>query len=587
VYVCRLCGYANQENARFCNQCGAAINTSVPTGLLPSQTLLREDRYCILETVGKGGMGAVYRALDLRLSKRVVAIKEMSQSGLSGQDLQRAIANFMREAELLAHLKHPGLPDIYEQFEESGRRYLVMEFIEGETLEQQLTVLQKQGRLLTLEQVLAIGRQVAVVLDYLHSSQPPIIFRDLKPANIMLNGRGQTYLIDFGIARFFKPGQIKDTVALGSPGYAPPEQYRQATSPRSDIYSFGATLYQMLTGVDPSQTPFFFPPFSTPIPALEQFVRSMVSLDERRRPSSMHAVRRALERIAQSGNARPPGVSHASARKGQRTPMVAATPSARMSVYVMVADCQQDQRLWQDMNGQLRSLLDGFSKVEISEGIQPGEDLLRGRLRAIDEARLTLLLLSEDFLASPTCMAVANRALDRAETGDASVLIVMMRPCDLGEGRLSQVKVVPRDGAIAHLSRYAQEQRILETAKIIRVLLVTVMMQKRVTGPMNLLQWLLWQLYGNGHVTCPYFQIGHYVIRHVRPSGLAGILTHLLDVQKDRVMGEYLIGPLRCADLTYLLHILDPAISDPEGIWGIALRNHPHKTSMKGLHHQR
>jgi tRNA A-37 threonylcarbamoyl transferase component Bud32 len=568
VPVCSVCGYANQANARFCNQCGTRISQSTPTGLLPLQTLLRGGRYRILETVGKGGMGAVYKALDLQLSRRVVAIKEMSQSGLTGQDLQNAIATFTREAEILAHLKHPSLPHIYEQFEEGERRYLVMEFIEGETLEHQLTILQQQGRLLPIAQVLDIGLQMCAVLSYLHTNQPPIIFRDLKPANIMLSPQHQVYLIDFGIARFFKPGQVRDTVALGSPGYAPPEQYRQATSPRSDIYSLGATLYQMLTGIDPSQTPFFFPPFSINIPALEALVRSMVALDEKQRPASMRVVQKALERVDPSGKVHQPVRDR---RQAHHAPVA---PSPQIGVYAVVAACAQDQQIWHGIHDQLHALLDGFTDVQISEGLEPGEDPVHGRLRAVDSARLTLLLLSPDFLAAPDCMAAAARALDRSNAQDASVLAIMLRPCDLEGTRLARVKIVPED-AIAHLSRYAQEQRILETARVIRKQLIMLMMKGHTTGPMNLLQWLLWQLYGNGRTTCPYFQIGPYAIRHVRPCGLAGILLHLLDMQKDRMVREYLIGPLRCPDLTYLLQVIAPSTTDPESVQGIAFRNHP------------
>jgi hypothetical protein len=194
----------------------------------------------------------------------------------------------------------------------------------------------------------------------------------------------------------------------------------------------------------------------------------------------------------------------------------------------------------------------------------------------VDGAGLILLLLSDDFLRSPDCMAAADRALDRLDAREAAVLAVMLRPCDLGSSRLTQVRIVPED-AITHLSRYAQEQRILETAKVIRKLLVTLMMQGRTTGPMNLLQWLLWQLYGNGRTSCPYFQMGRYALKHVRPSGLAGILTQLFDLPKERLLGEFLISSLRCADLTSLMRILAPLITDPEDVQGIASRHDPLK----------
>src|SRR5881227_3207606 len=133
-----------------------------------------------------------------------------------------------------------------------------MDFIAGDTLEDYLD---QFGPSFSVEIVLEIGLQLCTVLDYLHSHQPPIIFRDLKPANIMRTADNHVYLIDFGIARHFKPGKAKDTIPLGSMGYAAPEQFGKAqTNPQTDIYGLGATLHQLLTGDDPSLTPFRFEP---------------------------------------------------------------------------------------------------------------------------------------------------------------------------------------------------------------------------------------------------------------------------------------------------------------------------------------
>ena len=299
MIACSSCGKENQVHARFCNWCGATMTSGSLTGRLPSQTLLNRGRYLITKLLGQGRMGAVYRAVDTQAQQRVVAVKEMSQSGLSRQELQEAITSFTHEASLLAHLSHPSLPRIYQQFEENGRRYLVMDFIEGITLEEHRSTYQRQGKRIPLLSLLDIAIQLCSVLDYLHMQRPPIIFRDLKPDNIMLTPKGQAYLIDFGIARLFKPDQAKDTIALGSPGYASPEQYHKATSPRSDIYSLGAVLHQLLTGDDPSQTPFQFKPFSVNLPPLENLVMSMVQMDELDRPTSMKHVRSILQPLAQ------------------------------------------------------------------------------------------------------------------------------------------------------------------------------------------------------------------------------------------------------------------------------------------------
>jgi serine/threonine protein kinase len=136
---------------------------------------------------------------------------------------------------------------------------VLMDFIEGETLEEYLQK-QPEGHL-SVKETLGIGIQLCTVLAYLHNRQPPVIFRDLKPSNIMLTPEENLYLIDFGIARHFKPGQKKDTIALGSPGYAAPEQYGKGqTTPQSDIFSLGAILHHLLSGNDPSQSPFVFAP---------------------------------------------------------------------------------------------------------------------------------------------------------------------------------------------------------------------------------------------------------------------------------------------------------------------------------------
>jgi tetratricopeptide (TPR) repeat protein len=246
-------------------------------------------------------MGAVYKALDTRFNNRPVAVKEMSSAGLSETRIKDAEAAFERESHLLADLLHPNLPRIYDHFTENERSYLVMDFIVGETLEDYLE--RAQGNPIPLDQVLAWGIELCDVLSYLHNHQPPIIFRDLKPSNVMISN-GHIFLIDFGIARIFKPGQSHDTVALGSPGYAAPEQYGKAQStPRSDIYSLGALMHCLLTGVDPSEQPFFFRPASELNPAvspeLDQLLGRMLAMDSEHRPASAQEVSEVLQRVQQ------------------------------------------------------------------------------------------------------------------------------------------------------------------------------------------------------------------------------------------------------------------------------------------------
>lgn len=304
---CDACGGANRAQATFCCLCGKMLRTSytplpstyIQTGLLPASHLLKQ-RYRVVAQVGKGGFGAVYKAVDMQFANRVVAVKEMSQQNLSQQELQEATSAFKNEALLLAGLLHPNLPRIYEQFAEVGRWYLVMDFIEGETLEEYL--FKVPGGKLSVDKVLSVGLQLCTVLEYLHNRQPPVIFRDLKPANIMLTPLGHIYLIDFGIARHFKPGQSKDTSALGSTGYAAPEQYgKSQTTPRADIYALGATLHELLTGLSPADSPFTFAPLrllAAPGHAeLEQLIAQMVTVDANKRPANATLVRQALEHI--------------------------------------------------------------------------------------------------------------------------------------------------------------------------------------------------------------------------------------------------------------------------------------------------
>jgi tRNA A-37 threonylcarbamoyl transferase component Bud32 len=294
---CATCGAANPPDAVSCFACGNPP-LAAPPGANPGSGILLKQRYRLLAQIGKGGFGAVYRAEDTELGDRKVAIKEMSQRGLAPEELQEAMQNFRQEALLLAGLTHPNLPRIYEQFSEGGHWYLVMDFIEGETLETHLN--QAPGGRLPVPEVLKIAIQLCTVLDYLHTRQPPIIFRDLKPANIMLAPGGHLYLIDFGIARHFKPGQTRDTVAFGSAGYAAPEQYGKAqTTTRSDIYSLGATLHHLLSGHDPSDTPFVFAPLHLAEPAgLEALIMQMLEADQTKRPASMALIQHDLERMA-------------------------------------------------------------------------------------------------------------------------------------------------------------------------------------------------------------------------------------------------------------------------------------------------
>lgn len=276
------------------------------THALEPGTLL-QDRYRIVDAVGRGGMGAVYRAQDTRLDT-VVAVKELLEQPGNPEQQELAVTQFKREARFLGQLSHPNLPKVTDYFVDGGRLYLVMEFIHGETLE---TILRRnEGRPLPLDRVLDWAIQLADVLSYLHGQDPPIVFRDLKPANIMLTDSGTIKLIDFGIARRFDVTATKDTLLYGSPGYSPPEQYgRSQTDPRADIYAFGATLHHLLTGRDPAPTPFKFPSVCTfnpqVPPELDEFILRCVRIDPAERIGSAAEALQILTQIRAERSAAP------------------------------------------------------------------------------------------------------------------------------------------------------------------------------------------------------------------------------------------------------------------------------------------
>jgi eukaryotic-like serine/threonine-protein kinase len=293
---CTQCGAANPSQAKFCFSCGQEVREHVQTeqpGQLKPGDMLKQ-RYKVLSQIGQGGFGAVYKAEDEELGQRLLAVKEMSQQSLNSQEIGASVGAFKREALMLARLRHQHLPRIYDHFSENERWYLLMDYIEGETLEDRFE--KSRDGSLPLVMALNIAEQLCDVLEYLHTRQPPIIFRDLKPANVILTPEGHLFLIDFGIARHFKPGQAKDTIAFGSPGYAPPEQYGKAqTTPRADIYSLGAILHQMLTGDDPSLSPFRFSPLATKDQDLRQLVAQMLEINEKDRPKSIAEVKLRLQ----------------------------------------------------------------------------------------------------------------------------------------------------------------------------------------------------------------------------------------------------------------------------------------------------
>lgn len=215
------------------------------------------ERYQIQDVVGVGGMGSVYRARDLHFPNvvKLVAVKEMINQAPDPLVRQTIVNNFEREANILVTLNHPSIPKIYDFFTQEEKSYLVLEFVNGHDLE---AILKKSPDPIREDQVILWAIEICDVLEYLHTHKPePIIFRDVKPSNIMINSSNHVILVDFGIAKMFKTGQ-KGTM-IGTEGYSPPEQYRGEATLQTDIYALGATMHHLLTHSDPRlEAPFSF-----------------------------------------------------------------------------------------------------------------------------------------------------------------------------------------------------------------------------------------------------------------------------------------------------------------------------------------
>lgn len=204
-----------------------------------------DGKYEVLREIGRGGMSVVYLAMDTHLNKQW-AVKEIRKKG-SGKNDEIVVNSLLAEANMMKRLDHPALPRIVDIIDNGVTIYVVMDYIEGESLDKILLEYGAQPE----EKVINWAMQIADALSYLHGQKPPIIYRDMKPANVMLKPEGNIKIIDFGIAREYKEMNLADTTVLGTKGYAPPEQYSGQTDPRSDIFALGMTMHHLLTGVDP------------------------------------------------------------------------------------------------------------------------------------------------------------------------------------------------------------------------------------------------------------------------------------------------------------------------------------------------
>lgn len=300
--------------------------------MLASGEILNK-RFIINRALGEGSYGRVYLAGDLQVRDAEWAVKETLEGEMDEEERESAIDLFEREASLLSRLNHTGIPKVVDHFSQGAAHYLVMEFIEGETLEARM----KNGRPCEKE-VLEWALKICDILEYLHNLNPPLIFRDLKPSNIMLTARGRVILIDFGIARFFNPRKVKDTHILGTPGFAPPEQYGLGQSDRrSDIYSLGATIYHLLCGKDLADFNFRIPPLSQFAPGssreLERIAGRCLQSDPPSRYQDIASLKEDLMAIRDTvrGKHSPPLATTASSRQTQAQ---AATPLVKKQAQV-------------------------------------------------------------------------------------------------------------------------------------------------------------------------------------------------------------------------------------------------------------
>ena len=300
-------GGANLDNQRRTHNLSEPSLPRKPTDHLQPGVIL-VNRYAVQSVVGIGGMGAVYCARDLHfpnVDKRV-AVKEMINLARDPIIHDTIVRNFEREANILATLNHPSIPRIYDYFSQDDRSYLIIEFIEGQDLE---AILSDSKEFLPEAQVVNWAIELCDVISYLHNNKPePIIFRDIKPSNIMVNNHGHIQLVDFGIARTFHTGQ-KGTM-IGTEGYSPPEQYKGEATQRADIYALGATLHHLLTKRDPRlEPPFSFEerkirPINPSISGeLEQVIYKALNYDPDKRYASAEEMKEAL-----LGSARKTGI---------------------------------------------------------------------------------------------------------------------------------------------------------------------------------------------------------------------------------------------------------------------------------------
>jgi len=296
------------------------------------------NRYRILKSLGEGAFGVVYMVEDMINHNTRRAMKEFAKEAIpKGKE-----ELLLRETRFLAGLSHPGLPKVADQFFLEQNYYMVMDYIEGDTLDSIFIMMDEP---FTEDEILPWFFELTEIFDYLHSQDPPIIYRDLKPSNIIINSQNEAKLIDFGTARFFNPVKIKDTFIMGTPGFAAPEQYgSEQSDARSDIYALGATFYFLLTRRNMETAKFQFPPVRTINPKvsenMEQVIKRCLELDPKERYASAKELQKDLEsRFKKTKHSPPPvriEVDDDDDDAGEKHAMKGIFPLAMISVSVVL-----------------------------------------------------------------------------------------------------------------------------------------------------------------------------------------------------------------------------------------------------------
>jgi len=315
-------------------QCNSGGEKIIVARLLEPGIVLR-GRYKIVAPVGQGGMGAVYRAEDLRLEGRICALKEVHPDPVASPEaLAQVQEQFHREAYTLARLDHPNLPKVSDTFSVNNREYLVMDFVGGQDLRELVEAERRNGEFLDPAVVLKWVDQLCDALEYLHNQDPPVLHRDIKPANIKLSSRGLIKLVDLGLAKLLAPDDSHTITVLqgrGTVAYTPLEQYggdSGHTDVRSDIYSLGATLYHLLANRPPANAKqrFLNPDSLIPprtinprvLPSTERAIMAAMSMHPDERPDSVAEFRELL---------------HASSLPASLLPLMPSEPEWQRAVF--------------------------------------------------------------------------------------------------------------------------------------------------------------------------------------------------------------------------------------------------------------